>query len=146
MRRAAFVRLHPRGADRGCVGAILGITLGFARYWPRETIYVWFVPTQVRVLVAFYVVMDLFGGFAPGGDGVAHFAHLGGLAGAYVYLKLIERRPQPSRLVTKIKSIRPSAINNLDRWSKIDRDALHPVNREEYDRLMEKRKKRASIA
>jgi membrane associated rhomboid family serine protease len=122
----------------GASGAILGITLGFARYWPRETIYVWFVPTQVRVLVVVYVVMDVLGGFTAGGDGIAHFAHLGGLAGAYAYLKLIERRPLRSRLVAKIKSIRPAASEALARWSKIDRGRLHPVNREEYDRLMEK--------
>ena len=128
----------PGAQIEGASGAILGITLGFARYWPRETIYVWFVPAQVRVLVAFYIVMDLIGGFAPGGDGIAHFAHLGGLAGAYVYLKLIERRPRQSRLVAKIKSIHPAAIGDVERWSKIDRERLHPVNREEYDRLMEK--------
>jgi membrane associated rhomboid family serine protease len=121
----------------GASGAILGITLGFARYWPRETIYVWFVPMQVRVLVVFYIVMDVLGGFTGGGDGVAHFAHLGGLAGAYVYLKLIERRPLPAAK-TKTKSIRPPARGDVERWSKIDRERLHPVNRDEYDRVMKK--------
>jgi membrane associated rhomboid family serine protease len=127
----------PAAQIEGASGAILGITLGFARYWPRETIYVWFVPTQVRVLVVVYVVMDVLGGFTGGGDGVAHFAHLGGLVGAYAYLKLIERRPLAA-LDAKTPSIRPPARADVDRWSKIDREQLHPVNREEYDRVMEK--------
>jgi membrane associated rhomboid family serine protease len=127
----------PMAQIEGASGAILGITLGFARYWPKEMIYVWFVPMQVRILVAAYIVMDLLGGFSAGGDGVAHFAHLGGLAGAYVCLKLIERRPLPSP-AAKTKSIRPPARIDVDRWAKVDRDHLHPVNREEYDRVMEK--------
>jgi membrane associated rhomboid family serine protease len=121
----------------GASGAILGITLGFARYWPKEMIYVWFIPMQARVLVVLYIVMDVLGGVSAGGDGVAHFAHLGGLAGAYVFLKLIERRPLPT-VKAKTKSIRPPARGDVERWSKIDREQLHPVNREEYDRVMQK--------
>lgn len=135
----------PTAEIMGASGAILGITLGFARYWPKETIYVWFFPMQVRLLVVLYIVMDVFGGFTGGGDGVAHFAHLGGLAGAYAYLKLIERRPLPSAK-TKAQSIRPPATGDVERWSKINRDSMHPVNREEYDRVMEKLKEEGSAS
>ena len=74
-------------ATVGASGAIFGLLLAYAIYFPRRMFLVFFVfPVQAR-----YFVMIL-GGLAllfsmGGGSGVAHTAHLGGLASGYLYLK-----------------------------------------------------------
>jgi hypothetical protein len=67
--------------------------LAFAWYWPDEPIYVFPFPQPVSAkwLVAFAVLLSLvlalppFNSFEPG---VAHVAHLGGFATAFLWLKV----------------------------------------------------------
>ena len=37
------------------------------------------VPIRARVLVIVYAIFELFTGLGPTSDGIAHFAHLGGM-------------------------------------------------------------------
>src|SRR4030088_2970479 len=67
----------------GASGAIFGALLAYARFWPRDQIFIWgIIPVEVRWLVLIYTVISLMGW----GSGVAHFAHLGGFLGAFLYL------------------------------------------------------------
>lgn len=132
----------PQAAIIGASGAVFGVLLGFAYYWPRDQILVWGIfPVESRVMVVVMTALALWGGFGATGGGIAHFAHLGGFAGGYVYLKLVQRRwgmekfrrqtrPRGPRLET------PSGA--MDRWRRIKRDDLHEVNREELDRILDK--------
>lgn len=71
----------------GASGAIYGLLLAYALYFPNRPIFMYFVfPVPAK-----YFVMIL-GGIAllsatSGGGGVAHTAHLGGIAAGYLYLK-----------------------------------------------------------
>jgi membrane associated rhomboid family serine protease len=71
----------------GASGAIYGLLLAYALYFPHRPILMFFVfPVQAK-----YFVMIL-GGLAllfslQGASGVAHTAHLGGLVAGYLYLK-----------------------------------------------------------
>ena len=122
----------------GASGAIFGVFLGFAYYWPREQIYIWGIfPVQARVLVVVMTALTLFGGFGGGGDGIAHFAHLGGFLGGYLYLKWIERGVRVRQeAFTGEKSSASRA--DMERWGSIQRESLHEVNRAELDRIREK--------
>jgi membrane associated rhomboid family serine protease len=77
----------------GASGAVMAVTMLYAIHYPRDTIYVfWVFPLEVRWLVAIYVVFDLHPVLlALAGDrqftGVAHAAHLGGLAFGFLYWK-----------------------------------------------------------
>ncbi|MDE2794510.1 MAG: rhomboid family intramembrane serine protease [Gemmatimonadota bacterium] len=126
----------------GASGAIFGVVVGFARYWPRENIYIWGVlPIQARVLAIFMVVSSLWAGFAGASDGIAHFAHLGGLVAGWIFLRVWERRRQ--RRVVK-RPARPRKVSvlvdleALERWKSIPREQLHEINREEVDKLLRK--------
>ena len=126
----------------GASGAIFGVVVGFARYWPRENIYIWGVlPIQARVLAIFMVAISLFAGFAGARDGVAHFAHLGGLIAGWLFLRIWERQRQ--RRVVK-QPARPRRVSivvdleSLERWKSIPRERLHEINREEVDKLVRK--------
>ena len=121
----------------GASGAVYGIFLGFAYFWPKEMIYIWGVfPIQARWLVVAMTLLSLFGGFSGSSDGIAHFAHLGGFLGAFLYLKWAVRQAVQDA-IPKTESVRVSDAD-LARWAGIDRERLHEVNREELDRIREK--------
>jgi membrane associated rhomboid family serine protease len=126
----------PHASIIGASGAVFGIFLGFALYWPRERVYIWGVlPVEARVLVAIMTFLALYGG-ASGGGGVAHFAHLGGFAGGYLYLRWAEWRSPAARFKRRAQA--PAAAVNVDRWRSIRREDMHPVNREELERVLAK--------
>jgi membrane associated rhomboid family serine protease len=124
----------PFAAIVGASGAILGVMFGYAKFWPKDRIILWIVPMEARIAVLVMAGIDLVFGLL-GGDGVAHFAHLGGVLAAVVYLRLIVRDPRKRRFDEQQRTPRPSRAD-LMRWSKIRREELHVVNREELDRIM----------
>ena len=85
----------PVGLILGASGAILGVTVAFAWYWPNHQVFVFPLPDPIpaKWLVTFLVGFDLVlawaGALTRSGvsDGVAHLAHLGGVATALLYLK-----------------------------------------------------------
>ena len=123
----------------GASGAIFGVLYGFAHYWPREPIYLWgIVPIEARWLVVGMTALSLFGGFG-GGSGVAHFAHLGGFVGGFIYIRWLARRKAAPKFGPAVLSSSPSTAD-LTRWARIPRERLHEVNRAELDRIMTKLK------
>jgi membrane associated rhomboid family serine protease len=124
----------------GASGAVYGVMFGFARYWPRVQILIWgIIPVEARVLVFIMTLLALFGARGLGQRGVAHLAHLGGFVGGYLYLKIIERWSPAARFRARARpTARPPGATDIERWSRIDPSALHPVNREELDRVLSK--------
>ena len=71
----------------GASGAVYGLLLAFGMMFPTQIVYLFFAfPVQARYLVLIFGVLEFIFGIR-GGGGVAHFAHLGGIAVGYVYLK-----------------------------------------------------------
>ena len=63
----------------GASGAVYGILLAFGMMFPNERIYLYFLmPIKAKWFVIGYAAIELFEGFFHA-DGVAHFAHLGGM-------------------------------------------------------------------
>lgn len=72
----------------GASAAIFGVMLAYAMHWPKDEIYFFgVVPMRVATLVLMLGLVNLFMGYAAGAGGVAYFAHLGGFAFAFLYLK-----------------------------------------------------------
>lgn len=135
----------PTAAVVGASGAIFGVVIGFARYWPREDIYIWgILPLQARMLAVLMVASSLIAGITGARDGIAHFAHLGGLVAGWLFLRSWERRRhrrvvrQPSRTRVPLEVLDADALR---RWEAIPRDRLHEINREELDSLLQKVKR-----
>lgn len=71
----------------GASAAGYGILLAYAILFPYSEIYVWgLFPVRARTLVIFMIVIEFVSGIT-GRDGVAHFAHLGGMGAGFIYLK-----------------------------------------------------------
>ncbi|MBK6489759.1 MAG: rhomboid family intramembrane serine protease [Gemmatimonadetes bacterium] len=132
----------------GASGGVFGVMLAFAWYWPDERIFLWGVlPVPARVLVIGTTAMALFGGFGGAGDGVAHFAHLGGYVGAFLYLRWLERgRKKFRQLATAPAASRvplvtpppPPSIRRIDDSRAIDMSVVHEMNRPEVSRIVDK--------
>jgi membrane associated rhomboid family serine protease len=78
----------------GASGAIYGLLLAWAMYFPHRTIYFYFLfPIPARVFVLIVGAIAFLSSFGGPGSGIAHIAHLGGLVVGYLYLKSLQTRP-----------------------------------------------------
>lgn len=78
----------PYQSIAGASGAVYGIMVAFALFWPDNQIYIWGIfPVKAKWLVAVLVGLSLFYTVSGGQAGVAHLAHLGGAGAAFLYLK-----------------------------------------------------------
>jgi len=73
----------------GASGGVFGVLLAYAIYFPRNRIMLIFppIPMPARVFVLVYAALELFFGVTGTQEGVAHFAHLGGLVGGFLVLQ-----------------------------------------------------------
>lgn len=65
----------------GASGAVYGILLAFGLSYPDERMFVFPIPIPIKAkyFVMGYAVIELISGLSSSNDGVAHFAHLGGM-------------------------------------------------------------------
>lgn len=133
----------------GASGAIYGVMVAFAVLFPERviTLLLFFVlPVQLKAkyLVMIFVGISLLS--LGSNDGVAHFAHLGGAAIGFLYLKLdwrldflgnwIRQRRESSHAVTKLK--RNQAMHEIR--ERVD-EILDKINEVGYDQLSEEEKR-----
>ena len=77
-----------RSVTIGASGAVYGVLLAYARYFPHRPIYLYFVfPIPAKYFVMIMGAISLLSSMNGPGGGVAHTTHLGGLVAAYLYLK-----------------------------------------------------------
>ena len=76
----------------GASGAIYGLLLAYAMYFPHRTIILFIFPLPARIAVGILGAIALFSSI-NGSSGIAHTAHLGGLAFGYLYLMSLRSRP-----------------------------------------------------
>jgi len=78
----------------GASGAIYGLLLAYALYFPDRPIYMYFVfPVPARIFVAIIGAITFFSSLSESG-GVANATHLGGLLVAYLYLTSLRKGPR----------------------------------------------------
>jgi len=79
----------------GASGGVFGLLLAYAIYFPHSRIMLIFppIPMPARVFVVVYAALELFLGVTGTEEGVAHFAHLGGLVGGFIMLRYWRSTP-----------------------------------------------------
>lgn len=72
----------------GASGAIYGVLLAFGFLFPNIPVYLFFIPVPIKSkwLIIGYFVIELLYGVSGSADGVAHFAHLGGMIFGFLIL------------------------------------------------------------
>jgi len=132
----------PHARVVGASGAVFGVLFAFARFWPRARLLIWGIfPMEARWFVLLLAAASVYMGYTGRQGGVAHFAHLGGFLGGYLFLKWLELRSPARRFRERADPTpKPSADPAADvrRWNSISLDGLHPVNRDEVERLLAK--------
>jgi membrane associated rhomboid family serine protease len=81
----------------GASGGVFGLLLAFGMAFPHRKIMLIFppIPMPAWLFVTLYGLLELYLGVTGSGQGVAHFAHLGGMAAGYALLVYWRRQPRP---------------------------------------------------
>lgn len=78
----------------GASGAIYGVLMGYAMLFPDSKMTLLFPPVTLSAkwMVVIFAVIELFTGVVGFADGVAHFAHLGGMLIGWLMIRWWRRR------------------------------------------------------
>jgi membrane associated rhomboid family serine protease len=78
----------------GASGAIYGLLLAYALYFPNRPIYMYFVfPIPAKIFVLIMGAIAFYASFSGAGGGIANATHLSGLLVAYLYLNSARMDP-----------------------------------------------------
>jgi membrane associated rhomboid family serine protease len=79
----------------GASGGLFGLLLAFGMLFPNRQIMLLIppIPMKAKVFVAVYGALELFLGITGTQEGVAHFAHLGGMLGGFLLIQYWRGRP-----------------------------------------------------
>ena len=121
------------GPTIGASGSVMGVLLAFGLIFPDRPVMMFpiFFPIPARIFVLLYAGLDLVLGVSNAGDGVAHFAHLGGALGGFLLLKfgeplwawLDEQAGEPGRSsFSRQTDVRDVEYRDVDRGPQIRYD------------------------
>lgn len=116
----------------GASGAVFGVVMLYVMHFPHETFCIFWVQVELRWIILIYIIWDLHPVvLALAGDrqvsGVAHAAHLGGLAFGYLYSK------STWRLESALDRL-PGLRSHVDRPRRVESSPSGPPDPEE-DRI-----------
>ena len=78
----------------GASGAIYALLLAFGMMFPNEYIYLYFlVPIKTKWFIIGMIAIELFEGIFRSYDGIAHFAHLGGMLIGFILILYWRKHP-----------------------------------------------------
>jgi len=84
----AVVTPHADIPTVGASGAIYGVLMGYALFFPHRRVYLYFfLPIPVRVFVIFLAAIALLSSIQPGRDNISHVTHLGGFVFGWLFLR-----------------------------------------------------------
>ncbi|HEX2826041.1 MAG TPA: rhomboid family intramembrane serine protease [Burkholderiales bacterium] len=85
----SWVMHSPPYPTVGASGGVFGLLLAFGMYFPRRTLMLIFppIPMPAWLFVTLYGAIELFLGVTGTQQGVAHFAHLGGMLGGFLMIR-----------------------------------------------------------
>jgi membrane associated rhomboid family serine protease len=131
----------------GASGAIFGLLVAYAMIYPNRLVYLWFfIPVKAKYLALMLGVFELLATMQMARDGVAHWAHLGGMVVGFVYLKVASfARGGFARYENRrVRVIRPDKSPMEDLQEEVDRilrkisefgmDSLTPEERTTLER------------
>jgi len=144
-----ILQYGPNASCLGASGAVSAVIILFALNFPRARVALFFlIPMPAWVAGIFWVVIDMFG-MSTANSGVAHSAHLAGMAFAFVYWQTgvsFTRLMPSSKFLSRLKPGPRLRIHDPDRRdeelaNEADR-LLEKVHREGEESLTPKERKK----
>lgn len=138
----------------GASGAVLAVLFAYARTWPNNPIYIYFLfPVPAKYFVAFMILIDLLAvAGRPQAGNVAHITHLGGVLIGWLYLRKSEGRLfswptwwKRRRQIKRKTHLTRKREQDMDFMVEVDR-VLDRINEVGYDGLTDKEKEILSRA
>ena len=127
----------PHVAIIGASGAVFGVMIAFAHFWPDVQIYIFgILPLTARVAVILMALFALYSGIQGSKYGIADFAHLGGFVAGWLYVRWFDATLGAKRF--RSKATPKVAKDNLLHWKRVDPKSVHEVNRDEVNRILDK--------
>jgi len=79
----------------GASGGVFGLLLAFGMFFPREKIILIFppIPMEARWFVIVFGAIELWFGITGTAEGIAHFAHLGGMLFGFILILYWKKHP-----------------------------------------------------
>jgi membrane associated rhomboid family serine protease len=128
----ALVQPHATTRTIGASGAIFGLIIAFALAFPdRELLLYFFIRIKAKYFAVLVGVLELVALLALPGMGIARFAHLGGLAIGYLYIKR-------ERLFYPLRKAAARWRSNLAEQTRRRDDERELSKTHEIDRILDK--------
>lgn len=134
----------------GASGAVYGILLAFGLSYPEERLFIIPIPIPIKAkyFVIGYAVIELLSGLYGSNDGVAHFAHLGGMVvGFLLILYWTKKNSMSGGYLEKINNWfqnrrKPKMkVHYGEKDADYQYNARKKENQEEIDRILDKVRK-----
>jgi membrane associated rhomboid family serine protease len=132
----------------GASGAILGVAVAFALYWPDARLFVFPIPVPIRArtLVLAFVALDVALALLAPSDGIAHVAHIGGAIFGFLFFRLQASQgrgiqPRPAERLVRVPPVAQEAAMGRRSPPGIVRPRPRPesdATSAELDRLLDK--------
>lgn len=138
-----FGLISPMASTVGASGAVFGVMLAFGMTFPNEKLFIipFPFPIKAKWFVTIYAVIELISG-VHSSDGVAHYAHLGGMVVGIILILLWRRqakRPNVSLSWAQKKQKAPEMnVSYGGRATDYEYNARKRAESEEIDRILEK--------
>ncbi len=134
----------------GASGAVYGILLAFGLSYPEERLFIIPIPIPIKAkyFVIGYAVIELVSGLSSSNDGVAHFAHLGGMViGFLLILYWTKQNSMSGGYLEKLKNWfqnkrKPKMkVHYGEKEADYQYNARKKEDQEEIDRILDKVRK-----
>lgn len=123
--------IFSKGVVIGASGGVFGVLLAFGLTFPDQIVWFAFIfPMKAKFMVMIFGALTFLSIASPSNDGIAHFAHLGGLVAGFLYLK--------RAWIRKIFHRRPKRFPHLTLHSNPDQNTEDEELRREVDRILDK--------
>lgn len=134
----------------GASGAVYGILLAFGLSYPEDRLFIIPIPIPIKAkyFVIGYAVIELVSGLSSSNDGVAHFAHLGGMViGFLLILYWTKQNSMSGGYLEKLKNWfqnrrKPKMkVHYGEKEADYQYNARKREDQEEIDRILDKVRK-----
>jgi len=131
----------------GASGAVFGVALAFAMYWPDAPVYIFPLPMPIKAkwLVIFLATLSLVAAILGARDGVGHLAHLGGFLFGFLFLRsetVIRERGREISSRQQLAHVVPPARRRAERSPEPQHQtagrARESERHDELDRVLDK--------